>query len=261
MRILACSLVLAACSSKAPVNDDFSDLSGLDEKSDSFSYRMKILGSIDYGGSSSSLEYTNSPRYRTYTFSGYEGDRVDAWVRSTDGGDAVAWVLDNSFNVLSSNDDADGNTLDSHIFFTLPASDSVTHYLVYRDYALSNAHFAVDLAVQPYDTSCATDDDCTAVDRGGCCTDGTEFAVNANSTADYAAAVACTANPRPLCPQHIINETRVAQCNNGFGHCHMVAPEDIRCGGFTMNPHSCPTGYTCHFDGVPDIPGHCVAAQ
>src|SRR6266567_4342634 len=95
MRILACTLLvsgLAGCAHKSPVTDDFSDLSGMDEKSDSFSYRMKILGSLDYGASSDSVKYTHSPRYRAFKFGGYEGDRVDVWVRSSDGGDAVAWV-------------------------------------------------------------------------------------------------------------------------------------------------------------------------
>lgn len=257
---LASLLLLAACASKAPVSDDFSDLSGMDEKSDSFSYRMKVLGTIDYGASTASVKYTKTPRYRAYKFNGYEGDRVDAWVRSP-GGDAVAWVLDSHFNVLAGNDDADDSTLDSHMLFTLPASDAVTHYIVYRDYSLSTARFSVELAVQPYDTSCTTDADCVAVDRGGCCTDGSEFAVNASSTDEYAAAVACTANPRPLCPQHVINDTRVPLCHAGFGHCTMVAPEDIHCGGFIMNAHQCPTGYQCHFSGVPDVGGTCVAIQ
>jgi hypothetical protein len=258
MRILACCLVLAACAHKAPVDDDFSSLSGMDEKSDSFSYRMKILGSLNYGDSSSTLRYTKSPRYRAYKFAGYEGDRVDVWVRSNDG-DAVTWVLDNNFNVVASNDDADDNTLDSHIVTTLAANDSATHYIVYRDYSTSTAHFSVDLAIQPYDTSCTADADCEAVDRGGCCPDGTAFAVNTSSTADYAAAVACTTTPRPYCPQHIINETRVAECNTGVGHCHMIAVEDIHCGGFIANAHACPAGYACHVSGVPDVGGNCVA--
>jgi hypothetical protein len=256
--ILACLLLVTACAHKAPVTDDFSDRVGQDEKSDAFSYRMKILGSLDYGQSSDTVKYTHSPRYRAYKLAGYEGDRVDVWVHSNDG-DSVAWLLDNSFHVLASNDDADDTTLDSHIVTTLPASDSITHYLVYRDYSTSTAHFWVDLAAMPYDTSCTSDDDCTAVDTGGCCVDGSLFAVNASSTDAYAAAVACTATPRPACPQHMIDDTRVAQCDSGTGHCHMIAPEDIRCGGFTMHPHQCPTGYTCHYQGVPDVPGNCIA--
>lgn len=243
------------------MSDDFSSFAGMDEKSDAFSYRMKLLGTIDYGQTTAAIKYTKSPRYRAYKFNGYEGDRIDVWVRSAKG-DAVAWILDGSFNVLASNDDADDNTLDAHMFFTLPASEKVTHYLVYRDYSLSTATFSVDLAIQPYDTSCASDADCTAVDRGGCCNDGSLFAVNASSTDDYAAAVACTANPRPLCPQHVIDDTRVAQCHSGFGHCYMVAPEDIHCGGFIANAHQCPTGYQCKLEiSHPDVGGTCVAIQ
>src|SRR5213076_1731287 len=100
------------------------------------------------------------------------GDRVDFWVRSNNGGDAVAWLLDGSFNVLAQNDDANDSTLDSHVVMTLGASDKATHYIIYRDYSLTSAKFSVDLAVLPYSTVCATDADCAAVDRGGCCTDG-----------------------------------------------------------------------------------------
>lgn len=261
-KILASLILLAACASKAPVSDDFSDFSGMDEKSDSFSYRMKILGTVDYGHTTSSLKYTSAPRYRAYKFDGFEGDRVDVWVRSSNGGDAVAWVLDGSFNVLGSNDDATDSTLDSHIVMTLGPSTKTTHYVVYRDYSLSSAKFAVNLAVQPYDTTCGSDADCAAVDKGGCCIDGTLFAVNTSSQDDYADAVACTANPKPLCPQHIINDTRVAQCNGAVAHCQMIAPEDIHCGGFIANAHQCPLGWTCQLTvGHPDTGGSCVQNQ
>ena len=218
---LASILFVAACAHKAPVTDDFSDLAGQDEKSDAFSYRMKLLGSLDYGQSAASAKYTHSPRYRAYKFGGNEGDRVDVWVRSNDG-DAVAWVLDNSFQVVASNDDADDTTLDAHVVTTLPASDSITHYIVYRDYSLATAHFSVDLAAQP---TCTTDDDCVG------------FASGAQDAGD----------------------TRVAQCDFATSHCQLIAPEDIRCGGFMLHTHQCPAGYTCHYQGVPDIPGTCVA--
>jgi hypothetical protein len=263
MRTLLASLVLvSACTAKTPVSDDFSDLAGMDEKSDSFSYRMKVLGTVDYGQTTANATYTKSPRYRAYRFDGFEGDRVDVWVRSSNGGDAVAWLLDSSFHVLASNDDASEDTLDAHIVQTLGAAAKSTHYIVYRDYSLSTAKFSVELAAQPYDTTCSTDADCVAVDRGGCCTDGSLFAVNSSSTDDYAAAVACTANPRPLCPQHIIDDTRVAQCDTSIGRCQMIAPEDIHCGGFIANAHQCPMGYDCQLVvNHPDTGGTCVPSQ
>jgi hypothetical protein len=160
MRILiACGVFAAACTQqpKAPISDDFS---GLDAKADSFSYRMKIVGSLDYGQTSSSTKYTNSPRYRAFKFAGNQGDQVDVWVRSSDGGDAVAWLLDNSFKVVGSNDDADDTTVDSHIAVTLPANASATHYVVFRDYYTDTAHFTVDLASTT--AGCHADSECAA---------------------------------------------------------------------------------------------------
>jgi outer membrane lipoprotein-sorting protein len=260
MRTLLACTFLAACAQgpKTSVTDDFT---GLDAKADSFSYRMKIVGSLDYGQTSASTRYTKTPRYRAFKFAGNEGDMVDVWVKSTDGGDAVAWVLDNGFHVLATNDDADDSTLDSHVTVTLPANASATHYIVFRDYYTDTAHFTVDLAqTTPYDTSCQTDADCLAVDAGGCCPDGHDVAINANATADYARFATCT-NPPQVCPQHVVLETRVAQCNFATNHCEMIQPEDIHCGGFIATTHSCPANYTCHFPGVPDAGGNCVPTQ
>jgi hypothetical protein len=258
MRILT-SLVVAtaACSTtKAPIDDDFTDLASLDTKSDSFSYRMKIVGSLDYDQTSDAIKYTSSPRYRAVKFSGQQGDRVDAWVRSSNGGDAVAWVLDNSFRVLGSNDDADETTFDAHVAIALPASSSSTHYVVFRDYAMASAKFTVELSL-PYELGCVHDDDCTAVPLGGCCPDGTLFAVNSSSVDAYAAASVCTA-PEQACPQHRILDTRVAECNANA--CGLVAIADIACGAHSVNSHGCPDGYTCNAPGT-DAAGHCVVAE
>lgn len=245
--------VLSACTTstlKEPLDDDFA---GLDEKADSFSYRMKIMGSLDYGQTSTTSKYTSSPLYRAYKFAGKQGDVVDVWVRSPDG-DAVAWVLDNGFHVLGSNDDASDDTFDAHVSVTLPASNSDTHYVVYRDYWKANAKFSVELA-QPYDLSCVHDDDCAAVNKGGCCPDGTLFAVNTSSIDDYAEAAVCTQPPGMLCPNHMILDTRVAECN--ANKCGMVAIPDILCGAHSVNSHQCPDGYSCNAPGT-DAAGHCV---
>src|SRR4051812_44159192 len=93
---LICASFFAGCGgAKAPVSEDFSNLAGLDQKSDAFSYRMKILGSLDYGQTSDAVAYHKKPRFRAFKFGGHAGDKVDAWVRSSSGGDAVAWILDN----------------------------------------------------------------------------------------------------------------------------------------------------------------------
>ena len=108
-------------------------------------------------------------------------------------------------------------------------------------------------------TSCKADDDCVAVPRGGCCSNGWKEAVNKHHIRAYENATKCKVQ-NMMCPMYVVLDKRVAQCNTGTNKCEMVQPEDIRCGGFTMNPHSCPDGYSCDFAGVvPDVPGTCKA--
>jgi hypothetical protein len=108
-------------------------------------------------------------------------------------------------------------------------------------------------------TACATDSDCVAVPRGGCCQNGYNEAVNKHHTKAYANASKCTLNPRPMCPMFMVHDTRVAQCNTATNKCAMVAIGDIKCGGFIQSAHQCPTGYSCSHAGVnPDVGGKCV---
>ncbi len=108
-------------------------------------------------------------------------------------------------------------------------------------------------------TSCSVDDDCVAVPRGGCCQNGWNEAVNKHHTKAYANATKCTLNPRPMCPMYMVHDTRVAQCDTAKKQCKMFEIDEIKCGGFMMNSHQCPTGYSCDHTGVnPDLPGKCV---
>ena len=105
--------------------------------------------------------------------------------------------------------------------------------------------------------ACHVDSDCVAIPAGGCCPNGSDAAVNKHHVTAYENAHECT-SPPCFCPLYVIHETRVAQCNTATNKCEMIQPEDIHCGGFTRNPHSCPTGYGCDFSGhVPDVPGVC----
>ncbi len=223
MRIfLASALILTACSdAKAPVDDDFTSFENQDVKSDSFSYRMKILGSVSYGAASPWAAYTKTPRYRAVKFTGKGGDQLDAWVRSYDGGDAVAWVLDRSFRVLASNDDADATTYDSHLVLTLPPGPSDVHYIAYRDYDLLPAHFSVQLAPNGAGPGCTLDSECVGI---------------------------------------ALADGKVPQCNNETHVCERVAIDDIQCEGFLPpNIHHCPTGYSCVRPPLTmGAPGHCV---
>jgi hypothetical protein len=105
--------------------------------------------------------------------------------------------------------------------------------------------------------ACTVDSDCVAISAGGCCPNGTEVAVNKHHIKAYENAHECT-DPPHICPLYVIHETRVAQCNNTTSKCEMIQPADIHCGGFMRNAHSCPSGYSCDFEGhVPDVPGIC----
>lgn len=87
-------------------------------------------------------------------------------------------------------------------------------------------------------TACTTDADCVAVDQGGCCHNGYLAAVNKHHVKAYENSTACKTNPPPFCPQFLVHDTRVAQCNEKVGKCEMVAPTDCRTNG-------CGTGSTC----------------
>ncbi len=266
MRLITTSMILSSmiavgCANEKPeATDDFSSLDGVDQKADAFSTHMKIVGSLDYAQTSDAVAYTKSPRYRAFKFAGNEGDQIDVWVRSPDG-DALAWVLDNHWHILGKNDDADGGTLDAHVQITLGKSDSVTHYIVFRDYDWQTSTFTVELnGANPY-VSCQTDADCVAIDEPACCPDGRKVAVEKDHVTAYEDANACT-NPPTTCPLAVVYDQRAALCDNTTHECAMVDPTDIACGGFTRNPHACPTGYTCNFEGhVPDVPGVCQPAN
>src|SRR5947209_3657790 len=96
------SLVLvfaAACGapSKAPVADDFSDLS--EAKSDAFSKKLKLLGTLGYG-QSATTSYTQTPIYRGWQFTAAQGDRLHITATSSVG-DPVLWLLDAQYNVMA----------------------------------------------------------------------------------------------------------------------------------------------------------------
>jgi hypothetical protein len=104
--------------------------------------------------------------------------------------------------------------------------------------------------------SCHHDDDCVAVARVGCCSNGWKEAVNVDKVDAYEASGPKVCNM--MCPMFMVDDTRVAQCDTAAHKCEMVQPDEITCGGFVANAHHCPDGYDCINDGhVPDVPGTC----
>jgi hypothetical protein len=267
LTFLAVMAASGCTGTKPEVTEDFSDLAGGDEKSDKFRSKFQLVGSLDYGQTSDSIKYANPPKYRAFKFGGQKGDVVEIDVTSRNG-DAVAFLLDNAYNIVAQNDDANSDTLNSHIKATLPGNtnpDIITYYIAFRDYDLHSATFKVALKgkkVAPDFYSCRVDADCVAIPEGGCCPHGSKVAVNTSSVDAYNKSVACTVTPRPLCPLFLVNDTRVAECNTGTGKCEMVEPADIKCGGFTTNPHACPDGWDClSTSHIPDVPGSCAPAD
>ena len=140
--VLASLVAATGCVTKEEPVESFDSL--LDQgKADAPAW---LLGSLSYGQSSGPVPYRMPPRFRGFSFQGTAGDAVSVDVRSAKG-DAVAWILDGQGNVLGSNDDASGKTLDAHVDVTL--AQTGTHYIVFRDYWLRRATFTVDLSGTP----------------------------------------------------------------------------------------------------------------
>src|SRR5262245_37127893 len=108
VRFLMSSLLVAACSAgpagKTETPEDFSDLG--DTTSDSFTRRWQRVGAIE-SDKPQTIRYDNPPRFRAWTYNAVEGDTLDVKVHSDDG-DTMAWLLDSSKRVVTSNDDSDG---------------------------------------------------------------------------------------------------------------------------------------------------------
>lgn len=151
MKIVVVALALmAGCgtSSKSDPSDDFTGLG--DEKSDSFSKKMKIIGSVD-SSSDVAIDYSSSPIYRAIKLKAESGD----WLKISVGngsskadpntnGDAVTWLLDSSYKVVAKNDDVADQVTDSQIVVRLKKSG--TFYVVVRDYNYAAGSFTASIA-------------------------------------------------------------------------------------------------------------------
>jgi hypothetical protein len=70
--------------------------------------------------------------------------------------------------------------------------------------------------------ACATDTDCVAVPRVGCCHNGWMEAVAASQQGAYAASFVCPI-AHPICPMILIRDTRIPRCNATTHLCELVA--------------------------------------
>ncbi|MFO0672208.1 MAG: hypothetical protein U0235_21715 [Polyangiaceae bacterium] len=125
----------------------------------------EILGTLTYGQTSDPVDYSSTPLYRAFKFQGTAGDQVEAWVRSTDGGDARAWLVTSTFKNVVSNDNASGSTLDAKLSTTLNATG--TYYIVFRDKKNEDATFTVSLAKLGAPACDPEEEDCAGGGGGG----------------------------------------------------------------------------------------------
>lgn len=116
---------------------------------------------------------------------------------------------------------------------------------------------AVDGGAPAQFRACTMDSDCAAVPRAGCCRNGWMEAVAVSQKDAYAKAEKCS-EPHPICPMYIVQDKRVALCDNATHLCTMTPPDQISCGGFIRNQHHCPAGYQCKLPKMPDVGGKCV---
>jgi len=125
------------------------------------------------------------------------------------------------------------------------------------DTATASGPGATDAGAAAQYRACTLDSECVAVDKVGCCHNGWKEAVATSQRDAYAKSFTCP-HANPICPMYIVQDGRVPLCDNGTHLCTMTRPEDVGCGGFIRNKHSCPAGYRCQLSKHPDVPGQCV---
>jgi hypothetical protein len=256
-RLFLAFALVAGCTGgeKLPADDSFGELAGLDDKSDKFTGRMTIVGDIQYGQTKGPFNHAAS-KWSALKFAGAAGDSIVVDVKSSNG-DTVAWVLDNDFNILGYNDDF-GRGTNSHLEITLPANASKTHYIVTRDYYKKAMKFTVTLQGKPaaaFDGPCQVDADCARV-RPDCCQLQDWIAVRADQVEAYRDSLACPVDL--ICPRIAVRENNaMAECIQN--KCVAVLPENIACGGHSLDPHQCPSDYVCEGKQMAwDAPGSCT---
>src|SRR5262245_32521009 len=131
------SSTFAACAERSATEETASSEDELRALSSS-----EIVGTLTYGQTSGSVEYSDDPTSRAFSFDGPAGYEVEIDVKAEDA-DAKAWLLAPSWRTLKSNDDASSSTRDSHISFNLTQTGK--HYIAFREKNYEDASFTVSL--------------------------------------------------------------------------------------------------------------------
>lgn len=141
---LAAAASSMACSQTDDAGADSSKLSSAEDE-------LKVTGARYMGqiasGETKTVQYDAPPNYRALGFTAKGGDAIVVTVSSLHG-DAMGWITDSSNNSLAANDDANANTLDSRVTYTVPTGTPKRAYkIVFRDYDMLDATFTVSLDI------------------------------------------------------------------------------------------------------------------
>lgn len=147
-RFLLVAFLLAVPSVVACVNDAQSEETAESEDALRALSSSEIIGEIPFD-TSVNASHSGTPKYRAYSFTVQQGDKLDIWVRSTNA-DARAWLLDDTFKTIKWNNDANGNeaeddgaTTDSNIKHTVTRAGK--YYVAFRGAIGVAATFSVQV--------------------------------------------------------------------------------------------------------------------
>lgn len=125
----------------------------VDDRSESIDSELRklttaeIVGSIG-SGQTVDVVHPGGPSYRALQLQGKAGDKVDIWVRSTDG-DAVAILVSDTFKSIAMNDDATPSTSDAHLTKALPATGKYFIVVYERDRQPATFHVSLGGGAAP----------------------------------------------------------------------------------------------------------------
>jgi hypothetical protein len=229
-----------------------------------------------YGDHSAALTVRGGD-YGWLQFTAAAGDAVDLSARAYAAAtpQTVLYVLDGANRVVASNQSAGVHGVSAHLAFVLAAAGE--YHIAVGDLFRRDASYVVTLAGSAID-ACQADRDCTTVLAGGCCPTGALAAIANGAQDRYHALSLCPPHPDVLlCPRILIEDTRVAVCDQAAQRCVLVpgpdspvldppatstdpaAIEAIVCGGLIPRA-TCPASYYCKPDGPgADVTGHCAA--
>jgi hypothetical protein len=142
-RLVIAALLLFASGVGAACSTEGSD-GVITDDSDLTIGNVSYLGKIGSGETLSS-SYSSAPGYRSYGFDAKGGDQIDVRIDSHDGGDAIGYITDASYNVLASSKDAGAGAT---ITYAVPAGQPSRPFRVaFRDERTLEAGLDVTLSV------------------------------------------------------------------------------------------------------------------